>query len=297
MNSSLLSRVLIPLDGSSESEIILPELHRLLPRHVSSWTLLQALDLFHLPSEAEAEDYLRRTAVQLTREGHPSKYVLRHGPAAETILQAAAAEHSTLIALATHGRSGVDRWMLGSVAENLLQTSPVPVLMVRGGPSTPSPSNPKSRPIRSVLLPLDGSPQALEVLTPILALARGIDARVRILEVDDPDSIPGHWETPDAAAKQADGILRDACIPTTFERRRGNAAEEILKSVQDHGIDLIAMTTHGRSGPPRWILGSVTAEILRHTLVPLLVVRHCASKNAKNSPPEANISTPVDSPG
>jgi nucleotide-binding universal stress UspA family protein len=151
--------------------------------------------------------------------------------------------------------------------------------------------------IRRVLLPLDGSTQALDVLEPILALARSIDARVRILEVADPEPLPGRWESPDDTAKRAEGILRDACIPTEFERRRGNAPEEILKAVKDYGIDLVAMTTHGRSGPPRWLLGSVTAEVLRNSLVPLLVVRHNTARNVKNPLSPADISAPVDSPG
>jgi nucleotide-binding universal stress UspA family protein len=59
-----------------------------------------------------------------------------------------------------------------------------------------------------------------------------------------------------------------------LELRKGNPALEILKAAEEKAVDLIAMTTHGRSGPSRWVFGSVTAKVLRSASVPLLVVRH-----------------------
>jgi nucleotide-binding universal stress UspA family protein len=274
MNHPLVSRVLVPLDGSPAAEVILPHLRRLLYPHESSLTLLQALPSGQELQKEEATHYLRTKACELTNEGFPAKYALRYGPATSAILDVVSWDQITLIALATHGRSGIQRWVMGSVAEEILQSSPVPVLLVRSLPSPSSMKKPEASPLRSVLLPLDGSAQALDVLDPVIALARSMDARVRILQVADPTPVPGQWDLPEESAKKADRVLREACIPTTFELRRGNPAEEILKSVEEHSVDLIAMTTHGRSGPPRWVIGSVTAEVLRHSTVPLLVVRH-----------------------
>ena len=81
MTDSLLSRVLVPLDGSPNAEIILPQLRRFLTRPQSSLTLLQALPLLHGTSEEEATLYLRALAARLTMEGHPSKDLVRHGSA------------------------------------------------------------------------------------------------------------------------------------------------------------------------------------------------------------------------
>jgi nucleotide-binding universal stress UspA family protein len=274
MTDSLLSRVLVPLDGSPNAEIILPQLRRLLPRHESALTLLQALPPLHETTEEEARRYLRALANRLTLGGIPSKDAVRHGLAAEAILEAAAEEQATLIALATRGRSGVGRWMLGSVAEKVLQSSLTPLLLAR----TPARWGLEAPPIRSILVPIDGTPEALDVLNPVLEFVRGVDARVRLLHVDEPTPYAGHWDSPDETVRKADHLLREACVPTTFEYRRGHPAEEILKSASENGVDLIAMTTHGRSGPPLWVKGSVAAEVLRATSVPLLVTR-------RHSPP------------
>jgi len=293
MNAPLFHRVLVPLDGSSTAEAILPQLRPFLTRHQSSLTVLQSLPLRHEKTKEEAEHYLRRMAFQLTNDGFPSKYSLRQGSAVEAILGAAADEQATLIALSTHGRSGIDRWVLGSVAEAVLHSSPVPVLLVRSVPSSGPQGIRPALPLRSILLPLDGSVQALAALDPVLALARGMDARVRLLHVDEPCPAPGQWESPDEFSKKADRILREACIPASFELRRGHPAQEILKAVVEHHIGLIAMTTHGRSGPPRWLMGSVTEEVLRHSTVPLLVVRR--PRNDKDSAAATKkASLPVD---
>lgn len=285
MTDSLLSRVLVPLDGSPNAEIILPQLRRLLTRQESVLTLLQALSPLHETSEEEARRYLRTLTNRLTHEGLPSKDAVRHGSAAEAILEAAADEQATLIALATRGRSGVGRWVLGSVAEKVLQSSPTPVLLAR----TPARGGLEAPPIRSILVPIDGTPEALDVLNPVLDLARGVDARVLLLHVDQPTPYAGHWDSPDETVQKADHLLREACVPTTFEYRRGDSAEEILKSAAENGVDLIAMTTHGRSGPPLWVIGSVTAEVLRASPVPLLVTRRHSSPTSAHGQKTAGL--------
>jgi len=284
MIDSLLSRVLVPLDGSPNAELILQQLRRFLPRHESMLTLLQVLPFNPEQSVEEVEEYLRRMAFELTEEGFPAKIALRHGSAAGGILEVAATEQSTLIALATHGRSGFDRWIMGSVSELVLRASPVPILLARTYAPTYFRGRPASVPVRNILLPLDGSPESLEALEPVFALARGTDAHVRILRVMEAVEPAAHWESPDEFMKRADQILREACIPTTIEHRRGKAAEEILKCSREHHHDLIAMTTHGRSGPPLWMLGSVAVEVLRGSAVPLLVVRRSATSRFRPAP-------------
>jgi len=146
------------------------------------------------------------------------------------------------------------------------------VLLTRSFPSSRSTAR-KNLPVQNLLVPLDGSPEALFALDPVLSLAQHLDAKVRLLQVGEASPYEGHWESPDETAKRADQILREACIPTTFERLYGNPAEEILKSAEEHGTDLIVMSTHGRSGPMLWLKGSVTADVLQRTDVPMLVVR------------------------
>src|SRR6185369_11448258 len=112
----------------------------------------------HETSEEEATLYLQSLASRLTNEGYPSRGVVRHGSAAEAILKVAAEERATLIALATHGRTGVGRLVLGSVAEKVLQSSPLPVLLARTLPSELPQGRLEALPLRNLLVPLDGTP-------------------------------------------------------------------------------------------------------------------------------------------
>jgi nucleotide-binding universal stress UspA family protein len=274
----MLERILVPLDGSTSAEAILSQLRRILPRHESQLTLFHALPLYPVTDHTDPEKYLRRLAFQLTTEGYPSQYLLRPGLAADAILDAAKAEGATLIALSTHGRTGVARWVLGSVAEKVLQASPLPVLVARSFPSSTFRGKLESQQVRNFLVPLDGSRLSLEALQPLRALARPVDAHVTLLHVSEPTPYEGRWESPDETLQEAERVLREACIPATVELRKGDSGDEILKCVDEKGIDLIVMTTHGRTGPSRWVFGSVTAKVLRAANVPLLVVRMSAPK-------------------
>jgi len=274
MTEDLLSRVLVALDGSTNAEAILSHLRRVLPPHESQVILFHAIPFAPQVSKQEAEKYLRKISFQLTNDGYPSTYLLRMGSAAESILEAANEVRASLIALTTHGRTGAARLILGSIAERVLQTSSVPVLVARSLASNICRGKLESTSIRNFLMPLDGSRLALGALDPVLNLARPVDAHVTLLHVTEPSPYEGRWDSPDETLKQADQTLREACIPATVEHRKGDPSEEILKAADEKAIDLIAMTTHGRSGLPRWVFGSVAAKVLRSASVPLLVVRH-----------------------
>ena len=272
--TSNLSRVLVPLDGSPTAEAILSHLRRVVRRHESELVLLHAIPFVPSGADDDIEKYLRRVSFQLTNDGYPSRYVIRRGIAAETILDAAAQEGATTIAMTTHGRTGAARWVMGSVAEKVLQGSPQPVLVTRSFPATQSRGKLESRPIRNIIVPLDGSRFSLAVLDPLLEFVRPADAHVHLLHVTEPTPYDGRWEIADESLKEADHTLREACVPASIDQRKGDPGEEILKAAAEMDADLIAMTTHGRSGPSRWVFGSVTAKVLRSAPVPLLVVRH-----------------------
>lgn len=299
MTDSLLRRILVPLDGSPNGEKILLPLRQFVSPSESSLTLLEVLPFLHPGAREEADRYLWRVAYPLKTEGFVPTYVVRYGNPAEWILEESRARRSTLIAMATHGRSGMERLLLGSVAETILQNSPVPVLLTR---SFSSAENRLKRPIRTIIVPLDGTPEALGALDPVLSLARRWDARIHLLRVGEPTPYPGHWESPDETARRADQVLREACIPTTFEYRRGHPSEEILKSVGENDADLLVLASHARTGPSLWLKGSVTADVLRKTEVPILVVRRqprqttsmaAGENSAQNPATPADLSLPV----
>jgi nucleotide-binding universal stress UspA family protein len=241
--------------------------------------LLQATPFAPWASEEDSEKYLRRMAFQLTNDGYPTTPMIRSGAPAETILQTAERERASMIALTTHGRTGASRWMLGSVAERILQASLLPVLVARSLPTRVCRGKLESRPIRNFLVPLDGSRQSLGSLGPVLRLARPVDAQVTLLHVNEPSPYEGRWEPPDDTLKEANQRFREACIPSRVEQRTGDPADVILETADKEEMDLIAMTTHGRSGPSRWLFGSVAARVLRGASIPLLVVRHAVPAN------------------
>lgn len=278
----MLERILVPLDGSETAEAILPQVRRVLNRHQAETLLIRAVPVFppdfHLGlpgARAQAELYMRRVTFQLVNDGVRCRGLVRQGPAAEAILDAAAAERVSLIAMATHGQTGPARWVFGSITEKVLRASPVPVLVVRSCPSAPGKAISRGRleelPFRNILVPLDGSEESLGVLGFVKEFAGPLDARVTLLSVV--DEYAERWHSPGGTQEAAEKVLTAACIPSVVKTRRGEPAEEILKACEEDGIDLLAMATHGRSGPGRWVFGSVTEKVLHAATAPLLVVR------------------------
>lgn len=134
-------RMLVPLDGSDCAENVLPKVEKLATELKASIVLLRVA-LTHSfpgvdPTEAqlkvvrEAEAYLQRVEDRLKAKGFKVDSHVRYGNDAEEILEHADGKDIDLIAMTTHGRSGVKRFLLGSVAEKVLRYSPKPIFLVR----------------------------------------------------------------------------------------------------------------------------------------------------------------------
>ncbi len=274
----MFERIVVPLDGSELAEAVLGQVRRILLHKDSEILLVQAVpvltgaegELPELPSilQARAAKYLGRLAAQLTDQGARVRPVTRLGDPADVILDVVSEERATLITMSTHGRSGIARWTLGSVAEKVLRTSPVPVLAVRSfSGATRAPATEIF--FRRILVPVDVTELSLEVVPPAVELAALFGSHVAILNVCEGQecSIPVPQIT------EAYERFRSAGVSAEPIMRQGDAALQILEACADQKADLIAMTTHGRSGTSRWLLGSVTEKVLRSSTVPLLVVR------------------------
>jgi len=287
----MIERIVVPLDGSLTAEAILPQVRRLLYRNDSEVILVRAVN----PPMAEnairvaeaelaaAREYVLGQMDRLEKAGVRAKYVVRIGSPVGVILDVAEEHRATMIALATHGSTGLKRLLLGSVAEGLVRKSPVPVFLVRPFWSYEllAPVRPEKAPVRNVLLAVDGSDLALEALPGVMEFAELFEARVvllRVLEEKDP-------ETAVEAEKQLKAIaktIEKKGIETISLVERGEPVEQILKAIRFHEIDLLAMATHGRSGLTRAVTGSVTEEVLRRATVPLLIARQKpAAKKAR----------------
>ncbi|HXU88266.1 MAG TPA: universal stress protein [Methylomirabilota bacterium] len=153
---------------------------------------------------------------------------------------------------------------------------------------------------KRVLVPLDGSPVAEAIVPFILQIAGPLDMAVRLLAVVEPVQ-PTMVEDPgfvmiqdlDARTRSAEEYLapiaaelRGRGIEVEWEVRRGSAASTILAIAKSWGADLIAMTTHGRSGLGRLLFGSVAEHVLRHADVPVFLMRQTEAQLAARAAKE-----------
>lgn len=318
----MFTKILIPLDGSPlaeralapafalarepNTEVLLfrvayPE-QIIVPEHgVTGARGVVWPDQAALHSRREADAYLAGLQSAYASPGQLvwAKVVLADSATPDVaahIVETARAERTDLIVMSSHGRSGMERWVFGSVAERVLSAAPCPVLAVRG-----------DRPIRHILVPLDGSALAETALEPALTAAARMHGTVTLLQVAptvrshiNPQGgvtyhffgpgVPGSIKLPLKvhAGQSLQDNLRDEAltylarlraqlgrygVPIQTAAEVGPAAEGILGFVEQHGVDCIAMATHGHTGLRRWVYGSVTHKVMRRSRCALLVVR------------------------
>ena len=281
---TLTSRVLVPLDGSAEAEAAIPEAQRIAAGgaevhflHVvpSLPTALGATSAGMMECHDQALSYLE--AVRRRFPGLAGPDLIRMGDPAEAVLQAALEAGIDLIAMCTHVRKGLAKWLLGSVAETVVRRAQLPVLLVR--PGLPAPH----AVLRRILAPLDGSEESFSILTEVKRLALRTGAEVVLLHVTERSFAP----LPQRGAPAGPGIPEDPerkllDVADRLGRSdliywqviaQGDPAGEILNHAVTLDADLIAMSTHARSGRERAIFGSVAQEVLARSDRPVLLKR------------------------
>jgi nucleotide-binding universal stress UspA family protein len=273
-------RILLPLDGSPGAESILPQVLRLMERRDAELVLVRAVHLIPATDvdygllvaelQDQAEKYVRALEKKLRAEGLRVRGIVEQGPPADIIAEAATREKATLIAMGTHGRTGLSRLIFGSVTELVLRRAPCPVFLVR---TTETAAPAKAKLFSRILVPVGAGELSLRVLDVIKDFARPHDSRVLLLHVVENNPYEPHWSFPSGELKLAADRLTNATIPVQTIFRKGDAAKEILAAAKEEDADLIAMTTHGRRGIPRWVLGSVAEKVLRGATIPMLVVK------------------------
>jgi nucleotide-binding universal stress UspA family protein len=196
-------------------------------------------------------------------------------------IQSYLAEHDIdLVSMGTHGRTGLDRLLLGSVTERVVRTSDVPVLTTRHEPDDRSSYD-------RILIPTDGSESATAALDHGIAIAHRFDATVHALSVVDINAVAGAYdagpgiphllESLEEGCEQAVAAVEDECenrdVDIVTDVVQGTPYRAIREYADDEGIDLITMGTHGRTGLERYLIGSVTERTVRTSDVPVLTVR------------------------
>jgi nucleotide-binding universal stress UspA family protein len=284
----MIERIVVPLDGSLTAEAILPQVRRVLYRNDSELILVRAVVpppvenslLVAEPLLAAAREYILGQQERLAKAGVRVKSVVRLGSPVGVTLDVVEEEKATMIALATHGSTGMKRVLFGSVAEQIIRKTPVPVLLLRPFWSYElAPAGaPEQRPVRNLLLPVDGSDLSVEALPGVIEFADLFETRIVLLRVlEEKKRKAGPADGKAEAEKQLQALARSIekkGVETLSLVERGDPTEQILKAVRFNDIDLIAMTTHGRSGLRRAVTGSVTENVLRKATVPLLITRN-----------------------
>lgn len=263
-------KILVPVDGSELSDRILVHVQRLLSRAEAE------VVLFHVgPEGTQPVDrrHVDELAASLRANGANARALVVRGEPASMILAAAREIGPNLVAMSTHGRSGVMRFIRGSVAERVLRHSPVPVLL-----ANPLALPERQRPeIRRILVPLDGSELSAEILPIASDVAELFGAELVLLGaielVVTPDPVVMVSPAVDREGLEARlaELAKRVSVPVTTRVVLGTPAVEILDAA--HDADLVALATHGRSGPSRWAFGSVAEQVVRHCDRPLLVKR------------------------
>jgi nucleotide-binding universal stress UspA family protein len=293
-------RMLVPLDGSHLAEAVLPVVTRLADSCGATIVLMHLIERGapttvhgerHLTNPADAEAYLSDLAQRLVGPGRTIEHHTHEVPVGDVAKSIAAhvAEHGIdLIVLGTHGEGGIRDAIWGSIAQQTLQHSTVPVLLVRGG----SPGQPSTFAPGTIMVPLDATAASEAALTAAVALAQCLDSKLRLLMVvATTDTVSGEQQATatfmpsatramlDAQVEQATAYLesladsvRSLGVPTTTEVRRGNTVSELATDTGEHADGLIVVATHGRAGLQAIWSPSVAARLLKRARAPILLV-------------------------
>jgi nucleotide-binding universal stress UspA family protein len=292
-------RILVGLDGSPLAETILPAVEVLAGRLGAQVALLHVVpvpehgpagkrpsaDQFVEHATRQASEYLSGVQRRLASTGAGVSLVVGAGTPAREIVRHAQTGGFDLVALATHGRSGLQQWIHGSVADQVLHTTTIPLLLVRPGDGWAA----LPRGIRRIVVPLDGSTEAeaaLRLAEPValrcevpLALVRFVEpltleyaagpSGMAFIDVQRiVDDLLGAAR--DYLTTTADG-LRARGLRVTTEVSVAQPAAGIAEYTREHPESLVVLTTHGRSGWRRLLLGSVARRVVLTVAAPILV--------------------------
>lgn len=289
-------KILIPLDKSALAERVLAHLHLFATPGESEILLVHALQLTQVGTDAyiaarllnatrqEAIQYIADKAEALHAQGFHVQTQVWSGHPPLVIDRIASEGEVDLIAMSTHGRTGVARWALGSVADAVVRHALWPVLLVRTN------EEPINAALRRIFVPLDGSALAESALPHAKQLARRTGAELLLMRAVPPLAInqwaallddeaivaqilEGHAVDAETYLTEIARGLRDEGLCARMLLLHNEAAEAIVQSAAAEGADLIAMATHGRGGLARWMHGSVASRVLGATHCPLLLVR------------------------
>jgi nucleotide-binding universal stress UspA family protein len=320
----MFSHLLLPLDGSPIAAQAIPyatTLARALGSHITLLSVIEpAPDWSGMPratakeaderARALASAYLGTVADHLSGEGLTVSTDVRLGNAAVTLLAAAEEDNCSLIVMATHGRSGINRLRLGSVAQHTVRHAPIPALIVRADERAPSEG---AAAVSTITVTLDGSAVAEQVLPTAATLADALRVPLNLLEV-----LPNYYfasyawpgmvyaPSPEQAQEEEEAVaayLEETAktlhtpgreVHTAWQRSVTNRADPvIIDYLAARPTGIAVMASHGRDGVARWVLGSTAEAVIAQPPCAVLVVRARMSEQGENTRAENNAGKEV----
>lgn len=255
-------KVLIPLDGSTLADAVVGHLVDLVQRDRAACEvhLLRAVDP-DAGSAAEAREHLGGVEARLAGLGFRTRTAVVALPPVQAILERVVGERVDLVAMSTHGRSGLGRLLRGSVAEGVLRGCTASLLLVN-----PRALEAEHR-YRRVLLPIDAATVVEDALPLVRALAKASGATVVLLALGDPAR---------PLLEQARTALEQDGAPTSTSEALGAPADpagRILAACQGRAVDLVVLCTGPRAWRSRWPIAQAEDDVLRQAPCPVLLLR------------------------
>jgi nucleotide-binding universal stress UspA family protein len=270
-----IERILVTTDGSTESEHAFAAMMPVVRSDNPEVTVLYVTE--HPEEPVRAPDRVAKACAALRENGVNAGLEIRPGRPADEIVRLG--NRTDLVVMATHGRGGLKRILMGSVTEEVVRRLDVPILVTRPG-----------TPVRTwdhLVVALDGSPRGEQILQDVVPLARRLKASVDLVQSVLPaitmsglGEIPGVQivENPRPYLEGVKFRLSSEGVAASAVVLEGRAGAELLRYVQERGASLLCMTTHGRTGLARVLLGSIADEVIRHAPCPVLLRRSVRSE-------------------
>ena len=301
--------IILPLDGSELSESAVPyavEMARLMNAQLILLRVLEEMrpvfdtacrDMVLIDDanprlELQSPEFLAPVIARIEHEGIEPRAVVRLGDPGDDILAETGLHPRPLLVMTSHGRGGLGRVLMGSVATRVLRHAPCPVLVVR--PRADQPAANKVR-FHRIVVPVDGSPLAERALPVAAAVAQTARASVELVRVAETyrDEMPKNVSFPRAVPYQRAALrrfarlearvrrylrerashLQDEGLEATWEQLSGDPARQLLELLEREQPDLIVMTTHGHGLVARWWFGSVADQLLTESRTPIFLIR------------------------
>ena len=310
--------ILVPLDGSLLAECVLPHVSAIARAFNSRVMLLRGLDRNQAAEKAQLFDllnwqinktgaklYLDKTSTRLQKSGLRVEVTIMEGLVAESIADFAQSQGMKLIILSSHGRSGLSQWGISSVTQKIIFSAPTSLLIIRA--HQPTASDLDERLYTRIMVPLDGSRRAENVLPMVTVLARFHQSRIHLVHVvrapEMARQMPLAREDVDLsnrvitrnreeAIRYLDQVRLHSALEgidvETHLLTGDNAASALHEFADQEHIDLVALSAHGYSGNNRWPYGSMVDNFILYSKVPLIIVQDLPAKEE----PIVNVMVP-----